>query len=111
MTGSMYDKITMFPPLSFFTPTLYNVNAKAVGMSPSIKIISRSKNVILNKFVIPNGRNGKIKNKVDHKVRKTSKFSFELIFPLFLYIFFLEKINRPKQKPEKIPITIPNIKT
>ena len=90
ITGSMYDKITMFPPLSFLTPTLYNVKAKAVGMSPSIKIISKSKNVILNKSVNPNGRNGKIKNKVDHKVRKTSKFSFEFIFPLFLYIFFLE---------------------
>ena len=29
--GSKYAKITILPPLSFFTPTLYNQNAKAVG--------------------------------------------------------------------------------
>ena len=89
ITGSKYDKIMMLPPLSFFTPTLYNVNAKAVGISPSSKINIKSKIVILNKSVIPNGRNGKIKNKVDHKVRNPSKFPFDLFFPLILYIFFL----------------------
>ncbi len=79
ITGSKYDKIIMLPPLSFFTPTLYNVNAKAVGISPSIKANIKSKIVIRNKSVIPNGRNGKIKNKVDHKVKNASKFPFVLI--------------------------------
>jgi len=84
ITGSKYDKIMMLPPLSFFTPTLYNVKAKAVGISPSIKITIKSNIVILNKSVIPNGRNGIIKNRVDHKVKNASKFPFELIFPLTL---------------------------
>ena len=35
-TGSIYDKITILPPLSFFTPTLYKTNAMAVGKSPKI---------------------------------------------------------------------------
>lgn len=79
ITGSKYDKIIMLPPLSFFTPTLYKVNAKAVGISPSIKANIKSKIVIRNKSVILNGRNGKIKNKVDHKVKNASKFPFVLI--------------------------------
>ncbi len=80
ITGSKYDKIIMLPPLSFFTPTLYNVNAKAVGISPNPKANIKSKIVILNKSVTLNGRNGKIKNNVDHKVKNASKFPFELIF-------------------------------
>jgi len=110
ITGSKYDKIMPLPPVSFFTPTLYRVNAKAVGISPSSRMITKSINVILNKSAIPNGRNGKIKKSVDHRVKKASKFPFDLIFPLLLYIFFLEKIKIPKQKPEKIPTTIPSIK-
>ena len=80
ITGSKYDKIIILPPLSFFTLTLYNVNAKAVGISPSIKIKIKSKIVILNKSIILNGRNGKNQNMVDHKVKNASKFPFELTF-------------------------------
>lgn len=75
----------MFPPLSFFIPTLYNVKARAVGINPNNKLKSMSFIDSFNKSVAPKGRKTRISKRVDHHDKKISKLPFacNLLFSLY----------------------------
>lgn len=78
VTGSRYDRIMIFPLLSFFIPILYNKKASAVGNSPKIRAKIRSKKENIIKSYRDIGKNIKIINNVGHQAKKVSKSPFTL---------------------------------
>jgi len=78
VTGSIYERIMIFPPLSFLVPILYNKKANAVGNNPKIREIIKSKNVNIIKSPTVMGKNMNIMNKVGHQAKNVSKSPFVL---------------------------------
>ncbi len=73
VTGSIYDRIIIFPPLSFLVPILYNKKANAVGNNHKITAIIKSENVNIIKSHIVIGKNMNTMNKVGHHAKNVSK--------------------------------------
>ena len=73
VTGSIYDRIIIFPPLSFLVPILYNKKANAVGNNPKITAIIKSENVNIIKSYTVMGKNMNTMNKVGHQAKNVSK--------------------------------------